>query len=394
MPELLESLRDKLATLEPVLFELSDYLHQNVEESGQEYRSVERLCSVLTEFDFTVTKGVAGLPTGFRAESGPLDATATVAFLCEYDGLPPYGQSCGHNVSSACSIGAALLVAPIASQYGLRVVVVGTPAEEGFGGKYVMADNGIFDDIDVALLVYPGMADIAASRTLCARSIEVTFTGAAAHGAAHPELGRNALDAFVLGYTAVATLRQHIHPQAKVHGVIREGGSHPQIVPDQIRGTFVMRAPNPAILEELQQRVTNCFVGAATQTNTGVTVSPSARTSKSILPNTALAQAYENALKIIGRDAMPPDELTGAWSTDAGYLSRKLPLLQPQLAMTANDVSPHSHEFHAASTGNQAQEAIRAGSLALALTALDIATKSELAERIRQEFSSRRQAEC
>ena len=383
-----QSLVGRLATVKDEVIGLSRFIHENVEVSGEEFLCSARICDVLYGHGFRVRRKIAGLETSFVGEYGSPDAETSVAFLCEFDGLPPYGQSCGHNVVSASSVGAALLLLPFVEELDLRIVVIGTPAEETFGGKYALADAGVFKGLNAALLIYPGMDDIASSRALCATGLKVEVTGQAAHAAAHPELGRSALDGLILGYVAMSTLRQFLPSSVRVHAIIKNGGTHPQIVPDFAEASVVVRAPDLMTLETAKSRVVECFNGAGSQTGTTVTLTEGVRISEALLPNATLARAYETALRMIGREPQPTDPLAGAWSTDAGYLSRFVPLLQPQLKMTSRTISPHSNEFHTASSGMDANDATVAAALSLAISAVQIALDEDLRIQIMKDYEA------
>jgi metal-dependent amidase/aminoacylase/carboxypeptidase family protein len=284
-------------------------------------------------------------------------------------------------------VGAALTLLPFVSEAGLDVLVVGTPAEEGFGSKRDLADAGVFDDVDACLLIYPGMHDIAASRTLFAQSYTLSFAGKAAHGAAHPELGCSALDALIAGYLGAALLRQTLPPEARIQTIITDGGRYPQVIPDEAKARAVVRGASRAEVADVAERVLACYRGAAAAHGAVLQIEQSERAALRLLQNTPLCEAFEWALRELNREPKPTDMQTGAWSTDAGYLSRVVPVLQPQIRMTGPEVPPHSHEFHAESVGPGAESAIATGALAMALTALRLAGDDELRARVRADFA-------
>lgn len=372
---------------------VSEFIHANVEESSKEFACSARLTTELEHHGFTVEHGVAGMDTAFRASFGSPSAASTVAFVCEYDGLPPYGQSCGHNVVAAASYGAALALRPFADDLDLRVLVIGTPAEEGVGGKYILGDAGIFDDVDFAASIYPGMDDISASRTLAAHRLTIEAFGEPAHGAAHPELGVNALDGIILGFSAMAMLRPNLPPTARIHGIIEEGGIHPQVVPDYARATVVVRAADLIELAEVRSRVTRAFEQAIEAVGARSTVTPAQRCAEPVLGIEALAGLFDNALRAVGRTPQSTDQVAGAWSTDAGALSRRVPYLQPQIKMTTRSVPPHSHAFHAASVGPDAESCIFDSAIALAAMAAEYASdpmvRAEVGSQFRQATTGR-----
>jgi amidohydrolase len=365
---------------------LSEFIHAHVEESSNEFLCSARLMNELELHGFDVDRGVGGMETAFRASFGSDSAATTVAFVCEYDGLPPYGQSCGHNVVSAASYGAALALRPFVADLDLRVLVIGTPAEEGVGGKYILGDAGVFDDVDVATSIYPGMDDISASRTLAAQRLTFEAFGKPAHAAAHPELGINALDGIVLGFSAMAMLRPHLPPTARVHGIIEEGGIHPQVVPDYARATVVVRAADLDELTDVRTRVVRAFEQAVEAVGATCTVTPAQRCAESVLNVAALASLFDTALRAVGRSPVATDEVAGAWSTDAGALSRRVPYLQPQIKMTPRSIPPHSHNFHDASVGAAAEACIFDAAVALASMASAFASDPGIRATVRSEF--------
>jgi amidohydrolase len=387
--ELLSSLSARWDAVSGTVYEVHEYIHATVEPSGEEHACSERLCVALDDNGFQVTRPLAGLPTAFAATPVPAEANGVrVALLCEYDGLPPYGQSCGHNVVSGAALGAGLLLAPCAREFGLIPTVIGTPAEEGFGGKRVLADAGVFAGMSAALLVYPGMDDIADSRTLCAQGLEIVMTGRAAHAAAHPELGANALDALLAGYLTATTLRPSLHPHCRFHGIITEGGVHAQVVPERAVARVAVRAPDRAMLDEVRERVVGAFRGAAEAHGVAMTTALTGPAADAVRPNSPLAGVYGHALELLGRAPRPRDVVTGAWTTDAGYLSRFVPVLQPQVQMTARSVSAHSMAFHEASRGAAAEAAIRVSAIAMAFTAVQLASDPALRQQVAEAWGT------
>lgn len=380
---------DAVEAVSEELWNLNVFMHDHVETAFEERETASAVTHLLERHGFEVERNLAGYDTAFRGTIGAAEPSATIAFVCEYDGLPPYGQSCGHNIATASSVGAGIAVGPLADRLGIRVQVIGTPGEEGGGGKYRMADEGVFDAVDAAMLVYPGMYDIGASRSLAARAVRVEFTGKAAHASAHPELGVNALDAMVAGFTSLGLLRQQLPPEVRVHGIITNGGTLPMVVPDHTSATLIVRAGSAAVTGATVARVSACFEAAALATGATVRVTPADTMSEPLLPNLPLAGAFDDAMRSIGREPRDTDILGGAWSGDSGYLSHVVPLIQPQVRLTDETIPPHSLEFHQATIGSSARETIVAAAQAMALTSLKIATDPALMRRIREEFTER-----
>jgi amidohydrolase len=245
---------DRRASL---LVEVSHDIHDHPELGFVERYAHDRLASVLEAEGLATERGAFGVDTAFRATAGR--GRNTVAVLCEYDALPGLGHACGHNIIAAAGLGAGLALATVADAAGGGLVVLGTPAEEGGGGKIVLAERGAFDGIDAALMVHPADADLQWMSTLALHQVDVVYEGQAAHAAAFPWDGRNALDAAVLGYLGVAALRQHLRPGERVHGIITDGGERANIVPRRAAMEWIVRSPTLAGLEALKARVLTCL---------------------------------------------------------------------------------------------------------------------------------------
>ena len=212
------------------LLDVSHRIHADPELAYAEYHAHDLLCGVLEEAGLHVTRGAYGLDTAFEARVGG-GSGPTVAIICEYDALPGIGHACGHNIIAAAGLGAALGASSVVEELDGNLVVLGTPAEEGGGGKIAMIDAGALLGVDAAMMVHPSSADVESMYAIAVQQVKVTYHGKASHAAAHPELGRNALDAAVLGYSAVGALRQHIAPDERIHGIFTEAGDQPNVVP-------------------------------------------------------------------------------------------------------------------------------------------------------------------
>lgn len=368
------------------LVDLSLKLHANVEFSLQEVRAKGWICDLLEGEGFEVERGLGSLPTAFRATAGS-GTGPCLAFLCEYDGLDPYGHSCGHNVVAAAGAGAGIGLKSVIEQLGGTVVVLGTPGEEGGGGKYILRDEGFFAGIHAMMLVYPGMDDIPDSRVVTSVRGDIEFFGKPAHGGARPELGINALDAMVLGFSAIGALRQQLPSDTRVHGIITKGGTLANVVPDHTRATVMIRANTPERVEAVVPRVKACFDGAAVATGCRIEQEWTRKAGAALLSNKIMAAAYGKNLAAVGRTPLPRDELSGAWSGDTSAVSWLVPTIQPQVAMTARDVPPHSLEFHDASATPEAAVAVHDAAVVMALTGVDLMSSPGLLERVTAEHA-------
>jgi len=385
--EIKSAARSAIDASSAALFDISTKMHGEVELSFEEHKAQAWQCAALREAGFKVEEGLGSLKTAFRATVTSTRPGPRIAFLCEYDGLPVYGQSCGHNVVAAAGVGAAIGLARVIEQIGGEVVALGTPGEEGGGGKNIMHSEGFFEGIDAMMLVYPGMDNIAHSRTVGATRVQVAYFGKAAHAAARPELGINALDALLLAFNGISALRQQLPSDVRVHSIITKGGTLPQVVPDHTTAVVTVRANNAVTLASVIPRIDACLTGAAQMTGTRLERSWPEKPGRELLSNAALAGSFDRNLRELGRVTRPRDELSGAWSGDTGNVSWFVPTIQPQMAMTGRDVPPHSHEFHAASIGPAAEACILESAKAMAMTAIDLILDPELLAKVRTEFA-------
>lgn len=386
--EVKEAARGAIDAVAPVLFDISARMHGEVELAFEEVKAQAWQCTALRKAGFAVEEGLGSLKTAFRATVRSGKPGPRIAFLCEYDGLPVYGQSCGHNVVAAAGVGAAIGLAKVIDRIGGEVVALGTPGEEGGGGKNILHREGFFDGIDAMMLIYPGMDNIAHSRTVGATRVQFAYFGKAAHAAARPELGINALDAMMLAFNGIGALRQQLPSEVRVHAIITKGGTLPQVIPDHTTGVLTVRANDAATLERVIRRVDACLTGAALMTGARLERSWRETPGRALLGNFAIAQSFERNLRDLGRTTRPRDELSGAWSGDTGNVSWFVPTIQPQMAMTGRDVPPHSHEFHAASIGPAAEACILDSAKAMAMTAIDLISDKELLAQAKAEFAA------
>lgn len=358
------------------LLSLSHAVHADAEPAFEEHRSSERLATLLQANGFIVERGVAGMATALvaTAGSGPL----TVAMCAEYDALPGIGHACGHNVIAAAAAGAALALAPLADRLGLTVKVMGTPAEEGGGGKILMLDAGVFDDVDAALMVHPAPTESLTIDCLAVEHLIVRYRGREAHAAAYPQLGINAADALTVAQVAIGLLRQHITPAERIHGIVTDGGEAPNVVPGATRGSWYVRAETLADLEALSPRVRACFEAGAVATGCEVEVELAGPRYSEFLPDEVLLRAYAAEATAIGRPLGPADaEEPLSGSTDMANVSLRVPTIHPMLAIETDGAVNHQPGFTDAAINPSADRAVLDGALALARTVIAVATDDE-----------------
>jgi metal-dependent amidase/aminoacylase/carboxypeptidase family protein len=370
-----ESQRTKLVAL-------SHRIHDNPEPGFKEVKASKWLSAYLETNGFTVERGICRLPTAFRATYG--SGKPAIALMAEYDALPEIGHACGHNIICTAAISAAVAAKSAVDQYGGRIVVLGTPAEEMFGGKAIMAERGAFKDIDIAMLVHPSSHDLSSARALACITLEVEFSGKAAHAAARPEEGINALEALILSFNGINSLRQHINERARIHGIITKGGDAPNVVPDHTSGTFLVRAVDDAYLKELKVRVLSCFQAAALATGAHLKYTWKEYYAP-LRANTMLAEVMAANMRAIGRKPQPiPDRASG--SSDVGNVSMLVPTIHPEVAIAKPKTSLHSVEFRTAAVSTEGDRGLIDGAKALALTVVDLLANPKTVAAIRKEF--------
>jgi amidohydrolase len=368
------------------LIALSKKIHDNPETGFNEVKAAKLLCEYLEAKGFKVERGICRLPTAFRATYGK--GKPVIALMAEYDALPGIGHACGHNIICTAALGAAVAAKPAIDQYGGSMVVIGTPAEEMFGGKAVMAERGAFKDIDIALIVHPSSHNLSSARALACITLEVEFFGKAAHAAARPEEGINALEAMILSFNDINSLRQHIRERARIHGIITKGGDAPNVVPDHTAGTFLVRAIDESYLEELKVKALNCFQAAALATGAKLKYAWKEYYAP-LLVNTTLAGVMAANMRAVGRDPEPiPEKASG--SSDVGNVSILVPTIHPEVAIVPRNIGLHSSEFRDAAVSAEGNRGMLDGAKALAMTTVDLLSDKKLVSKIKKEFTGAR----
>jgi len=386
MSELKNSIKHEIENVRNKLVEVSLNIHRNPELGFHEYQAVEWLTELLTGYGFYVEKGICDLPTAFRATYG--SGKPVIAFLAEYDALPEAGHACGHNIICAAAAGAAIGARMALKEAQGSITVLGTPAEELHGGKIILVNRGAFKEIDVALMVHPGTVDAATTQALACQTIEVDFFGKAAHAAANPEKGINALEAMILSYNAINSLRQHIKSSARIHGIITDGGRAPNIVPEHSAGTFLVRAENDLYLEELKPKVLSCFEGAARATGCRMVYRWEETRYSAMRNNMELAKIFQRNLQSLGRNVLLLEPSATLGSTDMGNVSQVVPSIHPFVAIAPEGVPTHSAEFARAAGSEIGMQGMIDAAIALAWTASDLLTNQDLIKKVRIEFES------
>src|SRR6058998_3123459 len=375
--------RERLETTRDDLVALSHRIHAHPELGFEEERASTWLAETLDAAGFRVARGVCDLPTAFVAEagSGPL----CIAICAEYDCLPGIGHACGHNIIAAMAAGAGIAAARVADDVGLTVRVVGTPAEEGGGGKILLLERGAFAGVHAAMMVHPAPADVVEPATLAWWEFEVRYAGKSAHASAFPELGINAADAITVAQTAIGLLRQHIRRGDRIHGIVTDGGDAPNVVPAHTAADYIVRARTLAELDDIRGKVLHCFEAGALATGATLEVKPSGEPYAEVRCDAALAAVYRRNAEAVGRSFPDLGVLIerAAASTDMGNVSHALPSIHPMIGIGSLPAVNHQPEFTAHCVTAAADQAVADGALALAWTAVDVASDPALAARLR-----------
>jgi amidohydrolase len=352
------------------MVEVSHSIWEHPELCYEEHHAHDLLCDALESGGMQVERGAFDLPTAFRATAGT--EGPTIAVCCEYDALPGIGHACGHNVIAAAGLGAGLAAAALAEEMGGRVMVLGTPAEEGGGGKVLMIERGALEGVDAAMMVHPADQDLDSMWAIAIHELSATYHGKAAHAAAAPHLGVNALDAAVLGYVNVAALRQHIRADERVHGIFTHAGDKPNIVPRSAAAQWYVRSTDLASLEVLKTRVLDCLRAGALAA--GCTIEHEWRDPAyaDLVDDAWLLERWCVRSTELGRPPQDPDEVGAViGSTDMGNVSHEVPSIHPMIAVAPAGVSIHTPEFADHARGPAGDRAVLDGAKAMAAVVVD-----------------------
>jgi amidohydrolase len=352
------------------LIGLSHRVHAHPELKFEEVRSSEWTAGVLADAGLTVNAGICDLPTAFSCEFGR--GSLHLAICAEYDALPEIGHACGHNIIAATAVGAGLALAPLVDDLDLRISIIGTPAEEGGGGKVFMLQRGAFAGVDAAMMVHPAPFEDLTPRVSAVAHFGVSYEGRASHAAAAPQLGINAADAFTVAQVAIGLLRQHLRAGDQVHGIITHGGDAANIVPARTDGLWMVRAPTIADLAVTRPRVEHCFAAGALATGANLTIADVSPVYSHMEHDHDIVDLYRANAVALGRE--PDDEREMTFSTDMGNVSLEIPSIHPCIAIESGGAVNHQPEFAGACVNASADRAVVEGALALAWTAIDLAT--------------------
>jgi len=361
-------------------------IHSRPELAFEERFAADSLADYLESEKVTVQRGAGGLETAFVAEAG--SGGPVVAILGEYDALPGIGHGCGHNLMGTAAVGAFLALRDTLDGVRGRVRIVGCPAEERGNGKVLLMAGGAFEGVEAALMYHPGDRDEIDPLMLAMVNLDVELLGKAAHAAAEPYDGVNALDGLVLGWNAMSALRLLVRSDSRIHGIITDGGKAANIIPDRAAARLMVRSPDNAYLADLRRRVLACFEGAALAT--GAELRPMwSEVCEVVNTNRPLAEAFAENVRSLGRTMQPrrPSDTHG--STDMGNVTTAIPGIHPFLSITEGPVPGHSVAFAEAARAPRALATMHLAAKALAMTALDVMTEPALLKRTKEAHDGR-----
>ncbi len=381
-------MNEEIKELKPLLYSVSKEIFENPELAYKEYQASKLLTKTLKNEDFKVEKEICGYETSFRAQYG--NGNTKVAFLAEYDALPKIGHGCGHNIIAAAALGAGIALKRRIEKDNLNatVYVIGCPGEEAEGAKVKFAEEGVFDDIDVAMMIHPSTRNLTERGSLAIKEMRFKFHGKPTHAAASPEHGINALDGVILTFNNINALREHLREDVRIHGIITHGGDAPNIVPKYAEAYFFVRAMDSEYLIEVLDKVKNCAKGASTTTGADVEIEVG-KGYKAFNPSGPLAKTFREHLQSLGIKLDTPKKYGGMGSSDIGDVSCVVPCIHPYIKIAEEDVKGHSEEFAQAAISEKGNEAIVIGANAMLGTALDVIEDSELLKKIKDVFVPR-----
>ena len=364
---------------------LSEEIWRNPELNFKENNSHQLLTDFLEKKGFSVERGYCGISTAFRATFG--SGGPNVCVICEYDALPEIGHACGHNLIAEAGVAAGLGVKAFLEETGSsgRLTVMGTPAEEGGGGKVFLIEKGAFEGIDLAMMVHPTPFDVAMPLALALCNLDIVFTGKAAHAASFPWEGVNALDAAVMAYTSISVLRQQMKPTWRVHGVITNGGVKPNIIPEQSSMSYYIRAPTPSELQVLRKKVEACFEAAARATGCSMSITEPEKPYDNLMSNSVLAEMYSSNIRLLGGEIDRYSDKAG--STDMGNVSHVVPSIHPYYKVGNGEVN-HTREFTSVCNTPEAHCQTLRAAKSMAFTCINVLTGGDhILQQITAQFN-------
>lgn len=368
------------------LIEISHTIHAHPEIAFEEYKSMALLADAATAAGFDVARGVADLDTAFVAASDCAQPGPTVAFVAEYDALPAIGHACGHNIIGTAALGAALATHSVRNSLAGEIRLIGTPAEEGGGGKVIMLERGVFGGVDAAMMVHPGTKAMVARGSIASNSLAFEFFGQASHAASAPDMGINALDACIQTFNNVNALRQHLTPDVRIHGIITHGGDAVNVVPAYAAARFSVRAAESDASFEVVERVIRCAEAGAMAAGAEMKFEHLTHYANRI-PNPTMARLFAENIGGLGENVVDPLPNERMGSSDMGNVSQTVPSIHPYIVIADPEVRGHSPEFAEAAASERGDAALLRAAKAMAMTAVDLLAHPDLLEQAQAEFA-------
>ena len=376
------------------LIELSLAIHSNPELAYQERAAAQNITRFLEGDGFAVTPAYRGIETAYRADAKGKKDAPRVAILAEYDALADLGHGCGHNLIAMIGTAAAAAVREVIDELPGSVAAIGTPAEEGGGGKVALIRAGGFDDVDAAMMIHPTSGrSLAGRHSLASNRVVVEYFGKAAHAASQPDQGINALDAMIQLFNGVNAMRQQLRSDARVHGIIAKGGSAANVIPEHTVGRFSVRALDRRYQQEVLRRFVACAEGAATATGATVKITVDENAGyENMVFSTPMAERWAGHLRSLGMNVFDVRDDERVGSTDMGNVMQVLPAIHPYIAISDQTIPGHSTAFRDHAATPEALDRALVAAKALALTAIDVIADPEVLAKSRAEFDERRAA--
>ena len=362
-----QNLKDRLC-------EISEYIYHNPELGNEEFKAVEKLTSFLDEHNFKIEKEFLGLKTAFRAVYDSNKPGLTVGYLCEYDALPEIGHGCGHNMIGTMSAGAGVILSKIVDKVGGRIIIYGTPAEETNGAKVIFAENGVFEELDAAMILHPSDKTTKSGTSMALYPLQFTYRGRTAHAAGCPQDGINALNSVIQLFNGIDALRQHVTPDVRMHGIITNGGVAANIVPDEAVAQFYFRAAKKETVMDVVEKVKKIAEGAALMTGATLEMERYEFPNDNLVTHENLSEAFNENLRSLGITDIVENKDFG--SSDIGNVSQIVPTIHPNIGISNCRVVGHSREMADATISELGHERLITGTLALAYTGYDVLTRN------------------
>ncbi len=378
-------IRSAVEELRERLLAASHEILANPELAFKEHRASTHLAEELERDGYAVERGVGGLPTAFRATLHGGSPGPTLAILAEYDALPEIGHACGHNIIAATALGAGLALARAGTPFPGTISIVGTPAEEGGGGKILLAEVGVFEGVDASFMLHPSRTNMVRRGSLANSRVDVVFHGKASHAAGAPDMGINALEAVIQTFVNVNARRLQMRADARVHGIVTDGGQAVNIIPARAAAKFSVRAKDRAYQRQLIQMLRQAAEAGALSTGARLEWTET-RGYDNMVTNPTIADVFAEHMRSTGRDVLEPEPGERMGSTDMGDVSQIMPAVHAYFGIAPDGVANHTIEFTAAAGSPEGDRAVMDGAVSMALTAADLFAQPELVERAKSEF--------